>query len=88
MASKRQLARATSTLDVLTPNWKAVQVFQRCQWEIGFSMAGMHWLGIRTTEIRASAQALKYRLTRNLLDRVRVMQHAAERVLNESKKKS
>lgn len=69
----------TDVIDVLAPNWNAVQVFHRCRSQAGFG----GFAGITTVEIQAVTQTLGVSLDVDLLDRVRLMEGEAARIFEE-----
>jgi hypothetical protein len=41
-------------LEVLECNWRALQTYQRCRWNVVAGMAGVHYDGIAAHELRAA----------------------------------
>lgn len=62
---------------MFTENWRTVQVYQRCQWNVAVGAAGVIWTGIPTAEMREVCGALGLTLTTEILDGVRIMAAAA-----------
>jgi hypothetical protein len=81
--NKAERAEA-DTVEVLAANWDAVQVFQRCGWQVvSVGMAGQPiYVGVQAQEVQTVARALRVRLTEELLDDVRAIAATVREVWN------
>jgi hypothetical protein len=82
-ASRVERQTETAAIDVLFDNWDAVQVFQRCGWQmLAPGMGKPVYVGISALEIQAVARALRVRLDEELLDAVRLIAATVREVWN------
>jgi hypothetical protein len=81
--NKAERAEA-DTVEVLAANWDAVQVFQRCGWQVvSAGMTGQPiYVGVLAQEIQAVTRALRVRFSDELLDDVRAIAAAVREVWN------
>lgn len=74
-------APEVETLEVLEPNWNAVQVFQLCNWQ---RSGDGNFDGIQAAEISHVARFADIPEDLDLLERVRIMERVGARELNEA----
>lgn len=79
-------------IEVLEENWDAVRVYRFCLWDVapltqmqqGTGFSRLIHVGIRSEEIRATADGLSVAYNEDLLTRVRILATEAAEVLNGS----
>jgi hypothetical protein len=83
ITAKQKAKPESKDISVMEDNWNAVQVYSRCLWQIQLgTMGGVCYIGIETSEIVSVANALKIEVNEDLLDCIRILQNAAQRVYN------
>lgn len=82
-AHRAERAAESEDVEVLTDNWHAAQVFQRCGWQmVGGGMGRPLYVGIAAAEIQATARALRVRFDVDLLDDVRAIASTVREIWN------
>lgn len=82
-----EIRRALEPGRIWPENWQVAQVFLACRWILVLGFGGAYWQGISAQEIDAACRLRCVPRAKwpEVLDGVRIMESAAQPILNEKK---